>query len=93
LTIKTLDPQWIRIRICFQPKMLDPDPEFMNPDPKHCTEFVHTCLKLCLSWTLRTTMPLVPEAEQTVEVWMLNRENPIRKGDEMTFELWFFANV
>jgi hypothetical protein len=24
---------WIRIRIGIQPKMLDPDPESMNPDP------------------------------------------------------------
>jgi hypothetical protein len=24
-----------RIRIGIQPKMLDPDPESMNPDPKH----------------------------------------------------------
>jgi hypothetical protein len=31
LVIKT----WIRIRIGIEPKMLDPDPESMNPDPKH----------------------------------------------------------
>jgi hypothetical protein len=31
--VKTLDPGWIRIGI--QPKMLDPDPESMNPNPKH----------------------------------------------------------
>jgi hypothetical protein len=24
-----------RIRLGFQPKLLDPDPESMNPDPKH----------------------------------------------------------
>jgi hypothetical protein len=73
--------------------MLDPDPESMNPDPKHGLEFIRTCLKLCLSWTLRTTMPLVPEAEQTVEVWMLNRGNSVRKRDEMAFELRLFANA
>jgi hypothetical protein len=31
--IKILDPDWIRIRIGIQPKILDP--ESMNPDPKH----------------------------------------------------------
>jgi hypothetical protein len=30
LAIKTLDPDW------YQPKMLDPDLESMNPDLKHC---------------------------------------------------------
>jgi hypothetical protein len=34
LVIKNLDPDWIRIGI--QPKMLDPDLDSMNPDPKHC---------------------------------------------------------
>ncbi len=34
--IKTLDPDWIPIRI--QPKMLDPDPDSKNPDPKHCLQ-------------------------------------------------------
>jgi hypothetical protein len=33
LVIKTLDLDWIRI--AGQPKMLDPDPEAINPDPKH----------------------------------------------------------
>jgi hypothetical protein len=28
---------WIRIRIGIQPKMLDPDQESMNPDPKYPT--------------------------------------------------------
>jgi hypothetical protein len=36
LELKTLDPVWVRIRIDFQPKMLDPDPDQMNTDPKHC---------------------------------------------------------
>ncbi len=31
---------WIRIGTGIQPKMLDPDPESMNLDPKHC----------CLAW-------------------------------------------
>jgi hypothetical protein len=37
LVIKTLDPVSIRIRIGIQPKMLDkdPDPDSVNPDPKH----------------------------------------------------------
>jgi hypothetical protein len=30
LVIKTLDPDWIRIRIGSQPKMLDPDPSQLN---------------------------------------------------------------
>jgi len=30
------DPDWIRIRISIQPKMLDPDPYQMNTDLKHC---------------------------------------------------------
>jgi hypothetical protein len=34
LVIKTLDPDWIRIGIGIQPKMLDPNPESMNPDSK-----------------------------------------------------------
>jgi hypothetical protein len=35
LVIKTLDLDWIRIRIGIQLKMLDPDPYQMNTDPKH----------------------------------------------------------
>ncbi len=34
LIIKTLNPDWIRIRIGIQPKMLDPDPYQMNADPQ-----------------------------------------------------------
>jgi hypothetical protein len=34
-TIKTLDPDWIQIRMGIQPKMLDLDPDLMNPDLKH----------------------------------------------------------
>jgi hypothetical protein len=34
LDLKTMDPDWVRIRIVFSPKMLDPDQ--MNTDPKHC---------------------------------------------------------
>ncbi len=34
LVIKALDPDWIRIRIGVQPKMLDPDPDEMNADPQ-----------------------------------------------------------
>ncbi len=34
-TIKTLDPDWIQIRMGIQPQMLDLDPDSMNPDPKH----------------------------------------------------------
>ena len=36
LVIKALDPDWIRIRIGLQPQPLDPDPEKMKTDPKHC---------------------------------------------------------
>ncbi len=36
MVIKTLDPDWIRIRIGIQPKMMDPDPYQLNTDPKHC---------------------------------------------------------
>jgi hypothetical protein len=32
--IKTLDPDWFRIRIGIEPKILDPDPYKMNTDPK-----------------------------------------------------------
>ncbi len=35
MAIKTLDPDWIRIRIGIQPKMLDPDQ--MNADPQSAT--------------------------------------------------------
>ena len=31
-----MDPDWIRIRIGIQPKMLDPDPYQMNADPQPC---------------------------------------------------------
>jgi hypothetical protein len=34
LVIKTLDPNWIRIRIGILAKMLDPDPYQMNTDPQ-----------------------------------------------------------
>jgi hypothetical protein len=34
LVSKALDLDWIRIRIGFQPKMLDPDPDEMNADPQ-----------------------------------------------------------
>ncbi len=36
LVIKALDPDWIRIRIGLRPQTLDPDPEKINTDPKHC---------------------------------------------------------
>ncbi len=36
LVIKALDPDWIRIRIDIQPKMLDPDLDEMNADPQPC---------------------------------------------------------
>jgi hypothetical protein len=36
LVIKALDPDWIRIRIGIQPKMLDPDPDEMYADPQPC---------------------------------------------------------
>ncbi len=29
---------WIRIRICIQPKVLDPDLDEMNADPQPCAE-------------------------------------------------------
>jgi hypothetical protein len=35
---KTLDPNWIRILIGIQPKMLDPDPDSVNLDSKHWEE-------------------------------------------------------
>ncbi len=34
LVIKALDPDWIRIRIGIQPKMLDQDPDEINADPQ-----------------------------------------------------------
>ncbi len=34
MVIKALDPDWIRIRIGIQPKMLDPDPDEINADPQ-----------------------------------------------------------
>ena len=39
LVMKALDPDWIRIRIGIQPKMLDPDPEpdEMNAVPQPCS--------------------------------------------------------
>jgi hypothetical protein len=40
LVIKALDPDWIRIRIGNQPKMLDPDPDEMNADPQPCLQGV-----------------------------------------------------
>jgi hypothetical protein len=42
MVIKTLDPDWIRIRISIQPKMMDlaPDPHQMNTDPKNCVSHI-----------------------------------------------------
>ncbi len=34
LVIKALDPDWMRIRIGIQLKMLDPDPDEINADPQ-----------------------------------------------------------
>ncbi len=55
LVIKTLDsdgirvPDWIRIRIGIQHKMLDPDQYQMNTDQKHCLQelYVRTCGPVC----------------------------------------------
>jgi hypothetical protein len=41
------------VRVGIQPKMLDPDPEPMYPDPKH---WIH--LKNCLSLIVRPTFIL-----------------------------------
>jgi hypothetical protein len=41
LVNKALDPDWIRIRIGIQPKMLDPDPDEMNVDPQPWNIVVH----------------------------------------------------
>ncbi len=43
MVIKTLDPDWIQIRIWIgiQPEMLDLDPYQMNTDSKHCTVKMH----------------------------------------------------
>jgi hypothetical protein len=30
-----MDPDWILTRIGIQPKMLDPDPDLKNTDPKY----------------------------------------------------------
>jgi hypothetical protein len=48
LVIKALDPDWIRIRIGVQPRMLDPDPDpdEMNADPQPC--FAYSFLKVHL---------------------------------------------
>jgi hypothetical protein len=40
LVIKTLDPDWIRILIGIQPKMLDPDQ--LNADPQPCSKISKT---------------------------------------------------
>jgi hypothetical protein len=56
LVIKTLDPDWIRIRISIQPKMLDPDPYQMNADPQPCKKYCWIQL-LSRTWA-------VAEAEQ-----------------------------
>ena len=37
LVLKAQDPDWIRIRIGIQPKMLDPDPYQMNTDLQPCS--------------------------------------------------------
>ncbi len=41
LVFKTLEQDWIRIRIDSQPKMLDPDPCKMNTDPKPSNRGLH----------------------------------------------------
>ncbi len=45
MVIKTLDPDWIRIRIDIQPKMLDPDPYQMNTNPK---PWLHTIFNIAI---------------------------------------------
>jgi hypothetical protein len=53
LVIKTLDPDWIRIRIQIgiQPKMLDLDPESVNSDQKDFFQyiFVKKCLNIIVN--------------------------------------------
>jgi hypothetical protein len=36
LVNKALDPDWIRIRVGIQPKMLYPDSDEINADPQPC---------------------------------------------------------
>ena len=36
MVIRTLDPDWVLIRIGIPQKILDLDPYSMNPAPKHC---------------------------------------------------------
>jgi len=43
--LKTLDPDWIRIRIGIQPKILIP--KSITPDPKHWLRPVFKCLGQC----------------------------------------------
>ncbi len=43
------DPYWIQIRIGIQPKMLDPDPDEMNADPKKYI-FFHVKLQLFVTF-------------------------------------------
>jgi hypothetical protein len=50
LVIKTLDLDWIRIGI--QQQMLDPDPDLMNPDRKHCIKGIIPCHHLILGSTV-----------------------------------------
>jgi hypothetical protein len=57
-----------RIRISIQPKMLDPDPESMNPNRKHCCEYGSaTWLKPSLAIALiHEEMLQVAEREATL---------------------------
>ncbi len=58
LVIKTMDPDWIRIRIGIQPKMLDPDQ--MHTDPKRCPYFFLRGWFGCCSGTVKSCKKVKP---------------------------------
>ncbi len=62
--IKAPDPDWIRIRIGVQPKMLDPDPgpDEMNADPQPCFNLIRT--RQC-AWYVHFKNRYVPLAQLT----------------------------
>ncbi len=86
--IKTHDPDWIRIRIGIQPKMLDPHPDSINLGPKHCKN------RYLLSDPAKNLRPKVTDPEHCTLVdiiWDLTDPNDFfRKLSENSFSLCFF---
>jgi hypothetical protein len=63
LVIKTLDLEWIRIRIGIQPKMLGPDPDpgqmSTDPQPWYTVYLVVGNFRINVRWRIRISISVV----------------------------------